>query len=141
MRRIPVILVFLLSFAGCVEKPQVEESAIIYDEGQFQRFVQILTDNGVDFYKRGDNQVFYPVSEREKVRSAKEEIFGPVDPRLVGVSIRDEQRDAFVVALNSAGVSHQVLENDQGGFTITWESRDSNRTMSTINKIMSDNGW
>ena len=47
-----------------------------------------------------------------------------------------DRRNAFVTVLSNEGIKHAVLQNDQGGLTISWDHDDGDKTLRVVNKLM-----
>ena len=47
-----------------------------------------------------------------------------------------DRRNAFVTVVSNEGIKHAVLQNDQGGLTISWDHDDSEKTLRVVNKLM-----
>lgn len=63
------------------------------------------------------------------------------DREISGVSIRKDQKEQMVQALQKGNIYFQVFEHAQGGHVLKWDPKDTKAAMKIINQVMTDNKW
>ncbi|MDH5436320.1 MAG: hypothetical protein OEX83_06125, partial [Gammaproteobacteria bacterium] len=110
----------------------------MYDDNDYQRLVQRLTQEGVDFYESGDKQIFYPITEREKVDAITEEIHGATDKTKMGAIVKGKDASKISQLLDEAGIAYDTASLEgTGDIGFSWSNDANKRAMKIVLKAMS----
>ena len=105
------IVVFML--VGC-SGSESEGSMKYYDSHRYNRFIEKLEENRVN-YRRGDGlEVYYPMSQSQLVGAIASEISAEYHPGCGGSFTTKEKQEAMEAELKKRGVSYSVVQLDQG---------------------------
>lgn len=85
-----------------------------YDSHRYERFIGKLDDNGVNYRKGNDMEVFYPMSQSQLVGAIASEISAEYHPGCGGSFTTKEKQKAMEAELKKRGIAFTVVELDQG---------------------------
>jgi hypothetical protein len=117
-----IIFLSLFGIAGCSEP---EGSMKYYDSKTYERFIEKLNENGVEYRKGKELNVFYPMSQSQAVSAIASEITAEYHPGCGGSFTTKEKQEAMEAALDSRGIPYTVVELDDGpSISCSPENRD-----------------
>ena len=136
----PVLLALLLFVFGCSAGQQIEESIKIYDEEDHLAFISLLKKEGIPFRVAHDNQVFYALEHREKIKELKNSIYGSPSKEKTGISVSAEKGVVIKEYLVTHGVAAEYLLQDNPT-VILWPTKQKDKANKLVKEVMSENGW
>ena len=132
MKKILLILL-LLSFVTCQADP--DEMIQVYRENDRQKMVEMFRSENIPYKILNENQIYYPLSYRDKVKKIKEEIWGPVDDSKKGVSVKIDVAPSLAAALAKNKIPFGVNFNDRES-VFTWQSYYNKAAMSIVYNVV-----
>ena len=118
---------------SCSAEP--DEMIQIYDKHQRERLVNVLSANDIPYKLANDIQIYYPISYREKVKKAQEEIWGPVDNSKNGASVNAEVASSLASELNANGIPFNVISTNEKS-TFLWPAEYNKKAMEVVQRVV-----
>jgi len=126
-------IILLLVTTVCFAEP--EEMIKVYEEYDREKILNLFSSENIPYKVMNKNQIYYPVSYREKVKKIKEKIWGPVDDSKKGVSVKAKVAPALAAELVKKGVSFSVITAKDKS-TFTWLKYYDQSAMEAVNDIV-----
>ncbi|MBW9267990.1 MAG: hypothetical protein K1565_20940 [Candidatus Thiodiazotropha sp. (ex. Lucinisca nassula)] len=112
----------------------------IYDQSDHLEFISLLKNEGIPFRIAHDNQVFYPLEYREKIKELKNSIYGSPNKEKTGITVSSEKGAVIIEYLVTNGVAAEyLLQNNPT--VILWPTKENNKANKLVKEVMSENGW
>jgi len=131
---IKLLAVFLLivstsSFSAPEEMIQVNRD---YDR---EKLLKLFESENIPYKIINKNQIYYPISYREKVKSFTAKIWGPLDESKKGVTVNNNIAPKLAEELVKKGISFEVIHGDDIS-TFTWQTHFDKSAMKVVHEVV-----
>jgi hypothetical protein len=130
-----LIVISYLLIVSCSVQPEPEEMTKIYDPDSHERFVAILDDKGVTYRVNEHGQIYYPISERSKIKAAEESIWGAIDTYKKGASVNEKVAPLVSKKLSDNKIPYEI-SNEEGSSTFTWNAKYDKSAMQIVSDVI-----
>ncbi len=130
-----LIIIFYLFVISCSVQPEPEEMTKIYDAESHDRFIAILDDEGVTYRVNEHGQIHYPISERSKIKAAKESIWGLSDETKKGAVVNEKVASKISKKLSDNKIPFKI-SHEEGTSTITWNAKYDKSAMQIVSDVI-----
>ena len=107
----------------------------IHDSDSHDRFIAILDDKGVTYRVNEHGQIYYPISERSKIKAAQESIWGLNDETKKGAVVSEKVASLISKKLSDNKIPFEI-RHEEGTSTITWDAKYDKTAMQIVRDVI-----
>lgn len=131
--KILMVVFMLLASVSCMAEP--EEMMQVNRGYDRQKMVEMFVSENVPYKIVNENQIYYPVSYRDKVKEIREVVWGTVDNSKKGVSVKPDIAPTLAAELVRNGISYSVNFSEDS-YVFTWNAHDNKSAMSIVHAVV-----
>lgn len=131
--RILMVMFMLFASVSCMAEP--EEMMQVNREYDRQKMVEMFVSENVPYKIVNENQIYYPVSYRDKVKKIREAVWGPADNSKKGVSVKAEIAPMLAAELVRNGIPYSVNFSEDSS-VFTWNAHYNKSAMSIVHDVV-----